>query len=155
LQTSFTKAKRRVADLEELVKMNQASFAQMSTVNAELKAELQQRFSEQQAKEEKMRRTISEMKREIAGLKELVGVKDKQIEDMVRAEQRDRENIERVSKDNKEIKNQLTKRELEMKEVLRTVKFFSEEKTKLEAELHKLQLENQQLIGHKNPNQKI
>ena len=141
--------------MEELVKMNQASFAQMSTVNTELKAELQQRFSEQQAKEEKMRRTISEMKREVGGLKELVGVKDRQIEDMVRAEQRDRENIERVSKDNKEIKNQLTKRELEMKEVLRTVKFFSEEKTKLEAELHKLQLENQQLIGHKNPNQKI
>ena len=42
-----------------------------------------------------------------------------------------------------------------MKEVLRTVKFFSDEKIKLEAELHKLQLENQQLIGHKNPNQKI
>lgn len=73
----------------------------------------------------------------------------------MRGEQRDREQLEKVSKDNKDIKNQLTKRELEMKEVLRTVKFFSEEKIKLEAELHKLQLENQQLIGHKNPSQKI
>lgn len=77
LQTSFTKAKRRVAELEDLLKMNQGSFAQMSTVNAELKAELQQRFTEQQVKEEKMRRIISEMKREAAGLKELVGVKDR------------------------------------------------------------------------------
>ena len=65
-------------------------------------------------------------------------VKDKQIEDMLRVEQKDREVLEKVSKDNKDIKNQLTKRELEMKEVLRTVKFFSDEKTKLETELQKL-----------------
>ena len=74
---------------------------------------------------------------------------------MLHAEQRDREALEKISKDKKDIKNQLSKRELEMKEVLRTVKFFSDEKIKLEAELQKLQLENQQLIGHKNPNQKI
>ena len=74
---------------------------------------------------------------------------------MLRIEQRDRESLEKVSKDNKDIKNQLSKRELEMKEVLRTLKFISDEKMRVEAELHKLQLENQQLIGHKNPNQKI
>jgi|LauGreDrversion4_2_1035121.scaffolds.fasta_scaffold356464_1 hypothetical protein len=54
---------------------------------------------------------------------------------MLHAEQRDREALEKISKDKKDIKNQLSKRELEMKEVLRTVKFFSDEKIKLEAEL--------------------
>jgi hypothetical protein len=34
-----------------------------------------------------------------------VKVKDKQNEDMIRAEQKDREVLEKVSKDNKDIKN--------------------------------------------------
>ena len=127
----------------------------MSSQETELKSELQKRFQDFQAREEKLRRQTSDLKKESEALKELVKVKDRQIEDMLRVEQRDREALEKVSKDNKDIKNQLSKRELEMKEVLRTVKFFSDEKLKLEAELHKLQLENQQLIGHKNPNQKI
>lgn len=135
--------------------MNQASFSQMSQVNAELKTELQQRFHEFQAKEDKLRRAVKDLKSEVTGLKELVIIKEAKIEEIMKGEQKDRENLEKVSRDNKDIKNMLTKRELEMKEVLRTVKFFSDEKAKLETELQKLQLENQQLIGHKNPNQKI
>ena len=65
-------------------------------------------------------------------------IKEAKIDDLQNGEQKDRENLEKISKDNKDIKNQLTKREMEMKEVLRTVKFFSDEKAKLEAELHKL-----------------
>lgn len=38
-----------------------------------------------------------------------------------------------------------------MKEVVRTLKFYSEEKNRLEKELEKLHRENDQLIGHKNP----
>jgi hypothetical protein len=34
-----------------------------------------------------------------------VKLKDKQIEDMLRVEQKDRESLEKVSKDNKDIKN--------------------------------------------------
>lgn len=45
----------------------------------------------------------------------------------------------------------MTKREFEMKEVVRTLKFYSEEKARLEKELEKLHRENDQLIGHKNP----
>lgn len=42
-----------------------------------------------------------------------------------------------------------------MENIVRTLKFYSEEKTRLEAELNKLHRENDQLIGHKNPSQKI
>ncbi len=42
-----------------------------------------------------------------------------------------------------------------MKELVKTLKFFTEEKNKLEKEVEKLQNENKQLIGHKNPSQKI
>lgn len=39
-----------------------------------------------------------------------------------------------------------------MKEVVRTLKFYSDEKLRLEKELEKLHRENDILIGHKNPN---
>lgn len=58
-------------------------------------------------------------------------------------------------KDNKDLKIQLSKREFEMKDVFRTLKFYSDEKQRLEKELEKLHRENDQLIGHKNPSQKI
>lgn len=47
-----------------------------------------------------------------------------------------------MHKENKELRNQITKREFEMKEVVRTLKFYSEEKTRLEKELEKLHREN-------------
>ncbi len=58
-------------------------------------------------------------------------------------------------KENKDLRNQLTKREFEMKDLVRTLKFYSEEKQRLEKEIEKLNRENDQLIGHKNPSQKI
>lgn len=58
-------------------------------------------------------------------------------------------------KENKDLRNQLTKREFEMKDLVRTLKFYSEEKSRLEKEIEKLNRENDQLIGHKNPSQKI
>jgi len=42
-----------------------------------------------------------------------------------------------------------------MKEVVKTIKLFQDEKGRLERELDKLHRENDQLIGHKNPSQKI
>jgi uncharacterized FlgJ-related protein len=42
-----------------------------------------------------------------------------------------------------------------MKDLIKTLKFYSEEKTRLEKEIEKLNRENDQLIGHKNPSQKI
>lgn len=88
-------------------------------------------------------------------MKELVRLKDKQIEDYLNSDERDRQALVRISKENKDIRNTLTKREFEMKELVKTLKFFTEEKGRLEVEIAKLHIENDQLIGHKNPSQKI
>jgi uncharacterized FlgJ-related protein len=84
-------------------------------------------------------------------LRELVKLKDRQIEDYLGNDEKDKESEERILKENKDLRNQITKREFEMKEVVRTLKFYSEEKNRLEKELEKLHRENDQLIGHKNP----
>lgn len=42
-----------------------------------------------------------------------------------------------------------------MNELVLTFKFLSDQKKKVDLELEKLQEENRQLIGHKNPSQKI
>jgi len=58
-------------------------------------------------------------------------------------------------KENKDLRNSLTKREFEMKDLVRTMKFLSDEKSRLEKEIEKLNRENDMLIGNKNPNYKI
>jgi hypothetical protein len=88
-------------------------------------------------------------------MKELVRLKDKQIEDYLNSDERDRQALLRISKENKDVRNTLTKREFEMKELVKTLKFFTDEKGRLEKEIDKLHIENDQLIGHKNPSQKI
>lgn len=70
-------------------------------------------------------------------------------------DERDKQERERLARENKELRNSLTKREFEMKELVRTLKFYSEEKMRLEKEVEKLNRENDQLVGHKNPSQKI
>ena len=42
-----------------------------------------------------------------------------------------------------------------MKDLIKTLRFYSDEKTRLEKEIEKLNRENDELIGHKNPSQKI
>ena len=50
-------------------------------------------------------------------MKELVRLKDKQIEDYLNSDERDRQALLRISKENKDVRNTLTKREFEMKEL--------------------------------------
>jgi len=57
-----------------------------------------------------------------------------------------------MAKEIKDFRDKLAKRDFEMKELVKTLKFFTEEKGKLEKEVEKLSNENKQLIGHKNPN---
>ncbi len=58
-------------------------------------------------------------------------------------------------KENKDLINKITKREFEMKDLVRAMKFLSDENSHLKVENEKLNRENDQLIGHKNPSQKI
>jgi uncharacterized FlgJ-related protein len=81
-----------------------------------------------------------------------VRVKDKQIDDYLQQDQREKAALDRMAKEIKDVRDKLTKREFEMKELVKTLKFYTEEKSKLEKEVEKLSNENKQLIGHKNPN---
>lgn len=47
-----------------------------------------------------------------------------------------------MAKETKEMRDRLTKREFEMKELVKTLKFYTEEKSKLEREVEKLSNEN-------------
>jgi len=49
----------------------------------------------------------------------------------------------------------MTKREFEMKDLAKMLKLYLEENIRLKKDNEKLLKENDQLIGHKNPNQKI
>lgn len=95
------------------------------------------------------------MKKENENLRELVKLKDRQIEEQLSNDEKDKETLEKTLKENKDLRNQLIKRDFEMKEVIKTIKLFQDEKNRLEKELEKLARENDLLIGHKNPNQKI
>ncbi len=90
-------------------------------------------------------------KKEGGNLKELVKLKDKQLQEQNDAEKL----IKQMHKDNKEMRLQVTKKDFEMREVVKTLKVYSDEKTRLERELEKLHKENESLVGHKNPSQKI
>ncbi len=73
------------------------------------------------------------------------------MEEWVNAEERDKSTLERVSKENKDIRGQLTKREFEMKDLAKMAKMQLDENIRLKKENEKLSKENDQLIGHKNP----
>jgi hypothetical protein len=45
----------------------------------------------------------------------------------------------------------LTKREFDLRDLVKRLKYYSEEKSRLEIELEKAHRENDELIGHKNP----
>jgi predicted RNase H-like nuclease (RuvC/YqgF family) len=49
------------------------------------------------------------------------------------------------------MRGQMTKREFEMKDMAKTLKFYAEENSRLKKDNEKLHKENDQLIGHKNP----
>ena len=107
-------------------------------------------MAEMQAREEKFKRMVSEAKeekdrarKEVENLKDLVRMKDKQMEDYLTSDERDRQALERISRENKDIRNQLTRREFEMKELAKTLKYFSDEKARLEKEVEKLHKENE------------
>lgn len=60
-----------------------------------------------------------------------------------------------MKKENKELNAKFSKAEFDAKKLVRIVKNYQEKNEKLQSELNKLHIENDQLIGHKNPSQKI
>lgn len=89
-----------------------------------------------------MKKDWERTRKENENLRELIKLKDRQIEDQQNVDEKDRETIEKHQKDNKDLRNQLIKRDFEMKEVVKTIKLFQDEKNRLEKELDKLHREN-------------
>lgn len=73
------------------------------------------------------------------------------MDEWVNAEDRDKQLLERVSRENKDLRGQMTKREYEMKDLAKMAKMQLEENIRLKKENEKLAKENDQLVGHKNP----
>ncbi len=104
--------------------------------------ELEKNINEFREKQEKSKKRIIEvkeerdqlraqqerMRKENENLKELVKLKDRQIEDQQSTDESDKQIIDKTLKENKDLRNQLTKREFEMRDLVRTLKFYSEEK---------------------------
>jgi hypothetical protein len=64
------------------------------------------------------------------------------MEEWVNAEERDKSTLEKVSKENKDIRGQLTKREFEMKDLAKMAKMQLDENIRLKKENEKLSKEN-------------
>ena len=71
-----------------------------------------------------MRREWERARKENETLRELVKLKEKQIEENGQQEEREKEAIDKIVKENKDLRNQLIKRDFEMKEVIKTIKLF-------------------------------
>ena len=94
------------------------------------------------------------VKKEVENLRELVKIKDGQIEESRSYETAGREERERLYTENRKLKEMQKKRETETKEIVLTLKAFADEKKRLEGELERMR--NQELhIGHSNQAQKI
>ena len=69
-------------------------------------------------------------------------MKDKQMDEWVNAEERDKQLLERVSRENKDLRGQMTKREYEMKDLAKMAKMQLEENIRLKKDNEKLAKEN-------------
>ena len=83
------------------------------------------------------------VKKEVENLRELVKIKDGQIEESRGYETAGREERERIYSENKKLKEMLKKRETETKEIVLTLKAFADEKKRLEGEVERMR--NQEL----------
>jgi regulator of replication initiation timing len=81
-------------------------------------------------------------RQEADNLKELIRIKDIQMENWLNADERDKQLLERVSRENKDLRGQMTKREFEMKDLAKMAKMQIEENIRLKNENEKLAKEN-------------
>ena len=94
------------------------------------------------------------LKKENENLRELIKIKDGQIEDSRGHEQERRGERERLYTDVRKQKEMLQKRENEIKELVLTLKAFADEKKRLEKEIDRMRTQEMS-IGHSNQAQKI
>jgi hypothetical protein len=84
-------------------------------------------------------------------LKTMLQFKEDQLRQNFDENESERGLMEKLQKENKDLQNKYSKAEFDAKKLVRIVKQYSEKNEKLQSELNKLHIENDQLIGHKNP----
>lgn len=138
------------------------TIGMMRQKEAEFVAEAKDRYQQVLDRYEKLKAIQGEhqaekdrLRKEAESLRELIRMKDQQMEEWLTAEERDKQLLERVSRENKDLKGQMTKREFEMKDLAKMAKMQLEENMRLKRDNEKLAKENDLLVGHKNPSQKI
>lgn len=89
----------------------QENISQMREQQTSLQAEFKQKIQQIQEREDKLKRQLLDAKddrersrKECDNLKELVKMKDKQIEDYLASDERDRSALEKISKESKELR---------------------------------------------------
>ena len=89
------------------------------------------------------------LKKENENLRELITIKDGQIEDSRGYEKERRGERERLYGEVRKLKEMLQKRENEIKEIVLTLKAFADEKKRLEKEVERMR-NSEMSIGHSN-----
>lgn len=89
----------------------QENISQMREQQTSLQAEFKQKIQQIQEREDRLKRQLLDAKddrersrKECDNLKELVKMKDKQIEDYLASDERDRSALEKISKESKELR---------------------------------------------------
>jgi regulator of replication initiation timing len=77
--------------------------------------------------------------------------KDRQLENWMNAEERDKQALERISKENKDLRTQIQRHKFDMNDLAKKLKWYLDETARLKLDNEKLAKENDQLVGHKNP----
>lgn len=125
-----------------MLKSSKDVISKMVSKENELMKELEKNIHEFKESHEQWKKRVSDAKeerdhakkewerarKENDNLRELIKLKDRQIEEQLNSDERDKQAIERIQKENRDLTNKLTKREFEMKDLVKTLKFYSDEK---------------------------
>jgi len=162
-QNELLKYKTKTSEQSNLLLTSKETISNMVNKENQLMTDLKKKISElgeqqdhykarvTQYKQEKEAITskYETLRKENENLRELIKIKDGQIEDARGYEQDRRAERERLYNDVKKQKEMLTKRENEIKELVLTLKAFADEKKRLEKENERIR--NQEMsIGHNN-----
>ena len=168
LEKDLAKFKTKTSEQNNMLLNSKETITNMVTKENQLMSDLKKKITElgeqqehyknrvMQSKQQKeaISQKYDTLKKENENLRQLIKIKDGQIEDTAGYEQGHRGERDRYSAENKKLKEALQKREGEIKEVVLTLKAFSDEKKRLEKELEQVKSYELQ-IGHSNQAQKI
>ena len=163
LNTKYAKLKQRFDDGKEELENANKTIADMNAKQNDLMREIDNKIvdlktvdekwasslNEVHEKKETIKKEIQRYRKENQNLRELVKLKDTQIEDQLNSDNVDKSQTDHLKDQVKNLKTQVAKREMEIKEVVKSLRVYSDQCSQLKVDLEKAQKENDSLIGHK------